>query len=304
MSRRSLLKEHATLLDAALRIVDPLIAVAAGVIAYRAYFDRWDMPAHYVTALFAAALLAIAVFPAARLYPSQRGASFAIEVRALLLAWLAISLAGGMFLFLTKTGAEFSRVWATVWILSGILVHTLLRGAIRLVLRALRRRGRNLRHVVIVGAGSHGRYVAARLKAAPWSGLSVHGFYDDDPGLHGTRIDGIPVLGDCSRLATDFAREPADQVWVALPLAAENRIREVLDALRQTSSLVRFVPDMQGFHLLRHSVTDVAGMPVFNSERFALRGSGLDPEIDRGHAARFAVHARDASASGAQSRWA
>jgi putative colanic acid biosynthesis UDP-glucose lipid carrier transferase len=264
MSNRSLLKESSTLLDAAMRIIDPLLAVAAGVIAYRYYFDRWDMPARYVTALFAVALLAIAVFPSVKLYVSQRGTSFAMEVRALLLAWLAISLAGGTFLFLTKTGAEYSRVWATLWMVSGFLAHALLRGAIRLVLRGLRRRGRNLRHVVIVGAGLHGRNVAARLKAAPWSGLSVHGFYDDDPHLHGTRVDGIPVLGDCSRLATDFAREPADQVWIALPLTAEKRIGEVLDALRQTSSLVRFVPDIHGFHLLRHSVTDVAGMPVFN----------------------------------------
>ena len=40
---RNLLKENSTLLDAALRVVDPLFAIAAGAAAYRVYFDTWDM---------------------------------------------------------------------------------------------------------------------------------------------------------------------------------------------------------------------------------------------------------------------
>ena len=63
----------------------------------------------------------------------------------------------------------------------------------------------------------------------------------------------------------DLAQEDAaDQVWIALPLRAEDRIREVLDALRQTTAVVRFVPDIQSFHLLHHSVTEVVGLPVLN----------------------------------------
>jgi putative colanic acid biosynthesis UDP-glucose lipid carrier transferase len=53
-------------------------------------------------------------------------------------------------------------------------------------------------------------------------------------------------------------------VWIALPLRAEERIRQILEELRQTSALVRFVPDIHSFHLLHHSVTEVAGMPVLN----------------------------------------
>jgi hypothetical protein len=45
-------------------------------------------------------------------------------------------------------------------------------------------------------------------------------------------------------------------------LRAENRIREVLIAMRQTTSVVRFVPDIHSFHLLHHSVSEVAGLPV------------------------------------------
>jgi undecaprenyl-phosphate glucose phosphotransferase len=262
--QRNLLKTNASLFDVGLRIADPLLAAASGALAYLIYLDDPDMPARYVAALLAVALFALVVFPSLKLYQSQRGVSFAEEMRALFLAWVAIGVTGGAFMFLTKTGADFSRGWALLWLAIGFLGHASSRAGIRIVLRRLRRQGRNLRHVVIVGAGDHARDVAARLKAAPWSGLSVRGFYDDDPSLAGTLIDGTPVIGACERLAADLANEPADQVWVALPLRAEQRIRELLSELRQTSALVRFVPDMHGFHLLHHSITEVAGMPVLN----------------------------------------
>ena len=261
--RRNLLKENSSLLDAAMRIVDPLFVIAAGAVAYRLYFDTWDLKPQYVIAMLAAALLAFAAFPSFRLYQSQRGISFAEEVRALFLAWLAVAVTGGVFLFLTKTGPEISRGWALLWMTGGFLAHVLLRAAVRIVLRAVRRRGRNLRHVVIVGAGVHGREVARRLGAAPWSGLNVRGFYDDDPQLAGREVDGIPVFGGIDRIAEDLEQvDSPDQVWIALPLRAESRIREVLAAMRQTTCVVRFVPDIYSFHLLHHSVSEVAGLPV------------------------------------------
>src|SRR2546421_720057 len=71
---------------------------------------------------------------------------------------------------------------------------------LRLSLRFMRRRGYNLRHVCIVGAGELGREVALRLRRAPWSGLSLRGFFDDAPELANTTVEGIPVLGTIDSL--------------------------------------------------------------------------------------------------------
>ena len=70
-------------------------------------------------------------------------------------------------------------------------------GAVRYALRAVRRQGLNLRHVVIVGAGEHGRNVSARLKAAPWSGLNVRGFYDDDRETTEKSFWAAPCMTNC-----------------------------------------------------------------------------------------------------------
>jgi putative colanic acid biosynthesis UDP-glucose lipid carrier transferase len=261
---RSLLKDNSSRLDFVLRAFDPMLIVATGYVAHRIYLGDWDPPARYIAALAAAAFLAFAAFPALGLYQSRRGVSFFDELAAIFWAWLLIAVSGAAFLFFTKSGAEFSRGWVLLWIVAGFFIHAFSRAAIRVALRALRRRGRNLRHVIVVGAGTHGRAVVARLRAAPWSGLSIRAYYDDDPRLIGTEIEGVPVLGPLERMPPDLQSQPADQVWIALPLRAEARIRHCVDALRATSAIIRFVPDIYGFHLLNHSITEIAGMPVLN----------------------------------------
>jgi putative colanic acid biosynthesis UDP-glucose lipid carrier transferase len=261
---RSLLKDNSSRLDFALRALDPVLIIATGYLAHRIYLGDWEPPARYIAALAAAAFLGFATFPGVGLYQSRRGVSFFDELAGIFVAWLLIAVSGVAFLFLTKSGAAFSRGWVLTWIAGGFVLHALSRAAIRLILRRLRRRGRNLRHVVVVGAGSHGRAVVARLRAAPWSGLATRAFYDDDPRLIGTSVDGVQVLGPLDRLPADLQSQPADQVWIALPLRAEARIRQCVDGLRATSAVIRFVPDIYGFHLLNHSITEIAGMPVLN----------------------------------------
>ena len=261
---RSLLKANAPLLASLMRLLDPLLLISAGFVAYRAYLGSWEPPDHYVVAMLGLAAACALLFPMLGLYAPQRGVSVFEEIRGLVNSALLLAALWFTFLFLSKSGANYSRIWSAYWIVLMLISHLAFRGAIRLTLRRLRRQGYNLRHAVIVGAGTHGREVAARLKAASWSGISVHGFYDDDAAAPAGMVDGIRVLGGLDRIADDLAGDSIDEVWIALPLRAEDRIREMLDALRQTSAVVRYVPDIYSFHLLHHTVSEVAGMPVLN----------------------------------------
>jgi putative colanic acid biosynthesis UDP-glucose lipid carrier transferase len=143
------------------------------------------------------------------------------------------------------------------------------------VLRQVRRRGYNLRHIVIAGAGNLGRNVAERLRTAPWAGFAIRGFYDDDPALADARPAGLPVLGTLDQLLADVEVGGVDQVWITLPLRADQRIRELISGLQQTPVQVRFVPDIYNFNLLHHSVTEIEGLPVINVTDSPLDGAGL-----------------------------
>jgi putative colanic acid biosysnthesis UDP-glucose lipid carrier transferase len=266
---RSVLKPHAALFAAILRLCDPLLTVAVGFLAYRAYLGGVPPPDHYLLFLAVGALAVAALFPLFDLYEPQRGAGVADELRRMVFAWLLLSAMAGATLFATKMGETYSRVWVGAWLVGGLVSTTALRLSVRLALRTLRLRGLNQRHIAVVGAGDLGRTVASRLASSPWAGFNVLAFYDDTaetvPGSHPVhRIDGD--------LPRDVASGAIDQVWVALPLRAEARIREILTMLREHPVEIRFVPDIYSFHLLNHSVTEVAGLPVISLTETPMSG--------------------------------
>jgi putative colanic acid biosysnthesis UDP-glucose lipid carrier transferase len=270
--RRSLLKDNAPLLLGLVRLCDPLLAILAGWLAYRWYLGTWILPERYQIALIGVAVFCFALFPLLRLYAPQRGVTLFEEAGRLVNAWLLIAAAWFGYLFLSKSGADFSRAWSLYWIAFGAATHVAFRAAIRLVLRELRRRGFNQRHIVVVGAGRLGQDIARRLAAMPWSGLSVRAFYDDDPALAGATVEGVAVRGNVDAVAEGLTAGSIDQVWIALPLRADARIRSLLRQLRRHSVEVRLVPDIFNFALLNHSMTEVAGLPVINLAESPLSG--------------------------------
>jgi putative colanic acid biosysnthesis UDP-glucose lipid carrier transferase len=272
---RSLLKDNAQFFEWAMRLLDPLLVALVGAIAYLIYLDDPILLERYTLAIIGMSFACASLFPFVGLYAPQRGVTLFEEFRRLVNAWLLLATAWFAFLFLSKSGSDFSRLWSIYWIVAGFLVHLIVRGAIRLTLRSLRRRGYNVRRIAIVGAGELGREIAQRIRRMPWSGLIVRGFYDDDPLLQRSMVEGMPVLGHLDQLLRDLDDRSLDQIWIALPLRAEARIRELLEGLRRYSVQVRFVPDIFNFTLLHHSMTEIAGLPVINLTESPLEDANL-----------------------------
>jgi putative colanic acid biosynthesis UDP-glucose lipid carrier transferase len=273
--RRSLLKDNAQFFEWAMRLLDPLLLALVGALAFVLYLDDPALRERYTYAIVGMSLVCATIFPFVGLYAPQRGVTLFEEIRLLVNAWLLLATVWFAFLFLSKSGSNFSRIWSIYWIVAGFLVHALVRSTIRFTLRALRRRGYNLRRIAIIGAGDLGCEIARRIDRMPWSGLVIRAFYDDNDALHGKTCEGAPVVGSVDRLVDDLDAGAIDQIWIALPLRAEARIRDLLVRLRRYSVQVRFVPDIFNFALLRHSMTEIAGLPVINLTESPLEGPGL-----------------------------
>lgn len=273
MFKQGLLREYSPIISFAARILDLCVVVGGGFLAHYIRFGNFRLPDFYELALVLAALLSAIVLPLFKLYHSWRGKQLWRQVWMTTLAWAAVVLILVLLAFGFKSGALYSRYWAIAWALVVWVGLVIVRIGVRLLFNFMRERGWNHRHIYIMGAGELGRNVARQLQDAPWVGYDLVGFWDDDPELQGKHIKSIPVISceeGCKEL--ESGKRHIDEIWLALPLRAEARMREVLQMLRHSTVNVRLVPDIFGFHLLNHSVTEVAGVPVLDLRSSPMQG--------------------------------
>jgi FlaA1/EpsC-like NDP-sugar epimerase len=98
-----------------------------------------------------------------------------------------------------------------------------------------------LPQVLIYGAGDAGRQLAAAL--AHSHEMRVVGFADDEPGLHGHLLNGLPVHAP-DDLPGLVETQGIATVLLALPSVSRQRRNEILQRLQQIRVAVRMLPDV------------------------------------------------------------
>ncbi len=159
----------------------------------------------------------------------------------------------------------------------GVLSLLILLGfhlCLRVFLRLLRSRGYNHKRVLIVGAGPVGQIVAQALQDHPWAGFSIIGFLDDEPTLQGDTLLSIPVCGGLDKArAIVLTMDKDDEVIVALPISAHQRMKAIIHAIEDIPVNVRVVPDLFGIASVRPVVEDLWGIPLIGIRQPAIRGA-------------------------------
>lgn len=202
---------------------------------------------------------------ATSVYTGWRGRSLFGGFKKVLQAW---AMTWGVLIvlaFLFKDSASFSRVTVTLWAIITPVALLAYRFAIRFILGHLREKGWNTKRVAIVGAGILGQRIAKLLHDTKMLGYTPVAFYDDDAEKIGSDVEGIHVAGDINTLLSGISAEDRyDEIYIALPLRAEGRIKQVLNSLADTSITVKFIPDFFTFDLLHSHLTDIGGIPIIS----------------------------------------
>jgi UDP-GlcNAc:undecaprenyl-phosphate GlcNAc-1-phosphate transferase len=100
-------------------------------------------------------------------------------------------------------------------------------------------RHRQVRRVLIVGAGRTGRSLLRELRETP--GERVVGFVDDAPSLRGRRLNGAKVVTTLSSIGAALDRYEPDIVFVTIPNAPHDRLDAVVAACAARETDCRFV---------------------------------------------------------------
>ena len=258
-----MIRLHQPTLESLFRLLD-WGWIVTSLLAVTIFFDvAWDM--HYIVAAIGATCLFYALSEYHGLYRSWRGVKEREEEICILWAWAGTVL-GLLFLaFVTKRSAEYPRHVLLIWFVLVPLVLIVWRIGVRSILRSIRTRGRNFRTAVIAGTDEIGLRLARVILDDPTIGIRLLGFYDDNKpkGYQPFIGQGIQVEGTLDDLISQVqSRGNADLVYIALPLWAEHRIRQIVSDLADTAISVCIVPDTCMFDLLHARWLNLCGIPV------------------------------------------
>jgi putative colanic acid biosynthesis UDP-glucose lipid carrier transferase len=211
------------------------------------------------------------------LYHSWRGVSLHREIATAALTWsygLAVLLMIG---FLTRYTDAIPRSGMLLGATATTLLLAVSRAGGRFLQRSLRVHGYNLRKFAIVGVNDLAVRLARNLEDSPEFGLQLTGFFDDRPS---SRTVDLPEdvgrkLGNIRQLVELARRGEVHRIYITLPMRAENRIRDLLNQLTDTTASVYIVPDFFVFELLHSRWTDINGLPavsVFENPFYGVDG--------------------------------
>ena len=171
-----------------------------------------------------------------------------------------------VFIVVTFFIAEYrpSRlVYGIFFVLSGIAIW-LSRVIFRQIVVSLAKRGVVQTKVLIVGAGELGVELARRIRRHRELGKRIVGFLSDEAMPDDSRIDDYPVLGVVENVQQVCDEQQIDQVYVALPMHAAQRIDSVLRNLSGEMVDVKVLPDIVQYVALRGGVEEFEGLPIIS----------------------------------------
>jgi exopolysaccharide biosynthesis polyprenyl glycosylphosphotransferase len=184
-----------------------------------------------------------------------RSEGLAVGRATLVMALLTLSV---LFVFRLP---DVSRLYLLALFPSQWLLTLATRIALRFGFEQLRRRGYNVRYVLIVGAGERAQAFATKLEGHPELGLQIHGFLDD-------RIQDLPrrwrQLGDLDEIETILHRDAVDEVAICLPFSEWERMNAIAHVCEEEGKIVRVPVDMldRGFSAGR--IEELDGTPVYS----------------------------------------
>jgi len=262
-----------------LRLSDAMIVVLASLIAHITRFrDFDDLGTFQIYGCVIAALLTVNIFQWAGLYDFNKLTNLYTQSSRLLGCWALVMIGLLALGFLAKLPlVATSRLWVTLWFAYGFVGLYAIRFLLRHQIERWQQAGRLARNVAIVGTGPHGKRLIEHMTRNRSQAERVVGVYTDlkqNPDS-ASSVGGYPVLGGIDDLVETARRSTIDQVIIALPCSAEQRILDLMKTLRSLPIDVRLCPDMISFHLPQRTVSHVVGVPMLNVFEKPLTGWSL-----------------------------
>jgi FlaA1/EpsC-like NDP-sugar epimerase len=112
------------------------------------------------------------------------------------------------------------------------------------VARIFKKKIRNTKGVLIIGAGDCGEKICREIREDASLKYHVEGFLDDDPAKIGRQIHGVPVLDRIEGVERTAIATKADEIIIAIPSLGTGRIRQIVEYCKKAEISFKTVPSM------------------------------------------------------------
>lgn len=158
---------------------------------------------------------------------------------------------------------HFSREMLFIFYVINICLEAIARNLIRYFLRSMRRKGYNLKHIVLVGYSRAAEEYIDRILENPQWGYKIRGILDDHIEA-GTEYKGIKVLGKIDNLMIILPENRLDEIAITLGLSEYARLEEIVNLCEKSGVHTKFIPDYNQIISTKPYTEDILGLPVIN----------------------------------------
>ncbi len=202
------------------------------------------------------------------LYSSKRTAKTVYEIFNIIKA-NTIGLLAVMVVLYAINIPDFSRGMVGVFYGINIVAESLMRKAVRYGMRRMRRKGYNVKHILLVGYSRAGEEYINKIKANPEWGYEVCGILDDNVPV-GAVYKGVRVTGEIDSLQAILTENRLDEIGITLSLSDYDRLENIVKACEKTGVHTKFIPDYNSVIPSRPCLEDLDGLAVVNIRRVPL----------------------------------
>jgi Undecaprenyl-phosphate glucose phosphotransferase len=255
-----------------------VLTLAFGLAYLTRFYGPWapEFPPSLTDTLVTLAMVLVIfplVFDQARLYATNRIRSHIGEIfeifRSSLLALLILVALNFFF------RERYSRLTLGIFVVYQFVLISLVRVVSREILNEIRRRGHNLKTILLLGSGEVGGRVIGTIESHRELGFNVVGVLTRDPSKVGSTVKGVPILGLFEEVGAILDRRPVDQVIIALPFEEQHFVKPLMEELALRTVDVKFVPDLLQYMTLWGGLEEFGGLPIINIQGGPLHGWNL-----------------------------
>lgn len=202
------------------------------------------------------------------MYSSKRTSKTAYEVFNIIKANTVGLLAIMVVLFAINI-PDFSRGIVGVFYGLNILAESFMRKGVRHTLRYVRRKGYNLKHMLLVGYSRAAEEYINKITSNQEWGYEVYGILDDRVPV-GASYKGIKVIGAIEMLGEVLSEGTFDEIGITLSLSDYDMLESIVNICEKSGVHTKFIPDYNSVIPSRPYLEDLDGLAVVNIRRVPL----------------------------------